>query len=130
MRRVYDEVAGRMMADRDNSPRAQQYFSMAYSPSVTIDCFNGYRQVLSVTDSNALTINEPSNGIDGQEVEFTIYNASGGPLGAVTWDAVFRTGTTPPLPTNGKMRSYWLVYDPGSSCWGFKTWSADDVQMW
>lgn len=80
----------------------------AYGPAVTPNASAGRWQTITATDNVAFTINAPTNPPDSAhtaELAIEISNASGGVMGAVTWDASFLlVGGAFTKPANGKKR--------------------------
>lgn len=65
---------------------------------------------LTVTDGVAFAMSAPTNPATGKVIIYTIRNTSGGAVGAITWNAVFKMAafTTPATANN---RSIAFVYD-------------------
>lgn len=78
--------------------------TITYSASMTPDALAGQRQIITATNGTAFTINAPSNPVTGVRMTITIRNASGGALGAITWNAVFKMAAFT-APANGFSRS-------------------------
>lgn len=85
-------------------------FTVPYSASMTIDVRNGTEFDITATNGTAFTINAPTNGFDGQTIEVSIINSSGGVLGAVTWNATFKMSAWT-QPANGFSRSITFRYN-------------------
>ena len=84
--------------------------TVAYSASITIDAREGNTFEVTATNGTAFTVNAPTNPADGQVMLLTIKNTSGGALGAITWNAVFKMAAwTSPATANN--RSITFVYD-------------------
>lgn len=75
-------------------------FTQPYSASITIDTPTG--KIFEITANNgvAFAINAPTNPHDGEEITVQIRNTSGGALGAVTWNAVFKMSAWTQPATN------------------------------
>jgi hypothetical protein len=84
--------------------------TVTYSAAMQIDASAGNRFSITATNNTAFTINIPLNPTSGQEITYTIRNTSGGALGAVTWDAVFKLAAWT-QPANGYSRSITYSYD-------------------
>ncbi len=69
---------------------ARAYVLQAYSASITINAKLGGVFRILATDAVAFTINAPTNPTLGQRITIRIENGSGGALGAVTWNAIFK----------------------------------------
>jgi hypothetical protein len=61
--------------------------TVTYSANMTPDWSAGTSHVITVTNAVAHTLNLPTRGRDGSVIQLTIRNASGGVLGAITFDA-------------------------------------------
>ena len=79
---------------------AQDYYAIGYAklgtqipvygPVININALAGEYAIILATDGNAFTINAPANPSNGQQITIQIYNSFAAPLGAVTWNAVFK----------------------------------------
>lgn len=77
--------------------------TITYSASITIDVQEGNEFDITANNGTAFTINAPTNPLDGQRITITIRNTSGGALGVITWDAVFKMSAwTSPATTNSR----------------------------
>lgn len=83
---------------------------VTYSASMTFSASLADMFDITATNNTAFAINAPTNVSDGMIVEVTIRNTSGGALGAVTWDAVFKMSTWT-QPANGQSRSITFRYN-------------------
>lgn len=84
--------------------------TVTYSASMTPDAATAATQVITVTDANAMTINAPSNATTGRRLTFLVRNTSGGAMGAITWNAIFKLASfTNPATANS--RSITFEYD-------------------
>lgn len=81
-----------------------------YSTSITLDAAAGPSHVITATNGVAFAINAPSNPVVGKRISVTIRNAAGGPLGAVTWNAVFKMSAWT-QPANGFSRTIDFIYN-------------------
>jgi hypothetical protein len=84
--------------------------AVAYSASITPDASLGNYQQISPNNGTAFTINAPTNPTTGQLLSLTIRNVSGGALGVITWNAVFKMPAWT-SPANTFSRSILFVYD-------------------
>lgn len=91
-------------AFRDELPRAD------YSASIDLDAATGSIFIITANTVAAFTINAPKNGIAPQPIKIVIKNTSGGALGAITWNAVFKK-TAFTNPANGFSRAIEFFYD-------------------
>lgn len=84
--------------------------SPIYSPSITLNRAGAQRHVLTVTNTTAFTIQAPSGTVGtGSPLWIVIKNNSGGSVGTITWDSVFKKASFT-APGNGAQRSilfYW-----------------------
>jgi len=87
-------------------------YSTSMTPNAALsDCFT-----IRATNTSAFTINAPTKGIQGQIITLTIANASGGAMGAITWDAAYyRSAWT--NPANGFSRSISFKFDNSVGAW-------------
>ncbi len=106
--------------DAELARTAQTVQTLTYSTSITPDCSRGGIMKLTVTDGVAFAINAPTNPLSGQRLLMVIRNTSGGAVGAITWNAVFKkTAFTTPATANN--RSIEFVYDGTNWVETFKT---------
>ncbi len=82
----------------------------SYSASITIDATAGNAHTITVTNGTAFTINAPTTPATGQWLEITIRNTSGGAVGTITWNAVFKMATFT-TPATGNSRTIGFRYD-------------------
>lgn len=88
---------------------------VTYSASMTIDAAAGNFFTITATNSTAFAINAPTNPGDGQDIYVKLSNTSGGALGAITPNAVFKlVGGAWPSPSTGNNITVTLVYDGGN----------------
>lgn len=83
---------------------------LTYSASMTPDVYLGNEFVVTATNATAFTLNAPTNVTTGQRITLRIRNASGGALGAATWNAVFKMAAWT-QPANGFSRAIDFTYD-------------------
>jgi hypothetical protein len=101
--------------------------NMTYSTSLTMDVKTGNVFVITATDGVAFTINAPSNATVGQRISIRIKNTSGGALGTVTWNAIFKM-TAWTSPATGFSRFIEFTYtNVGANNWIETSRSAADV---
>lgn len=100
-------------------PRTSRRGTTTYSASVTPNANNGDWTTITVSDGNAFTINAPTNPPSSsytQELTIEISNASGGAMGAITWNAAFKlVGGAFTNPANGSKR--FVVFEWNGSSW-------------
>ena len=86
----------------------------------------GDTQQITATNNTAFAINAPLFPADGQQLTATLRNTSGGALGAITPNAVFKlTGAAWPTPATANSRSVTFHYD--GTNWVERYRSAADV---
>ncbi len=81
---------------------------LTYSTSMTPNAAYGNQVDVVITDGVAFAVNAPSNAVDGQELNFTFFNTSGGAHGTGTFNAVYKmqsAATTLPAIATGSNRS-------------------------
>ena len=105
------------------APIAQTRYTLPYSASVTIPASSGDDFVLSPTDANAFTMNAPTNPSEGQRITVKIRNTSGGNLGTVTWNSVFKMYTWS-SPVNGGSFTIGFEFDGTNWVEDFRTANA------
>lgn len=93
-----------------SSALVQARVGLTYSASITPNAASGNFQTIRANDANAFTINAPLNPREGQRLSITIANISGGALGAISWDAVFKKLAFT-SPTNGNNCTIVFFYD-------------------
>ncbi len=88
-------------------------YSAAYSASITPVAYGYLRTQATVSASNNsnFTINAPTDPREGKELVLTIRNTSGGALGTLSFNAVFKVGASWTQPATGTSRSIQFLYD-------------------
>lgn len=81
-----------------------------YATTIVPDASAGSTQTITPTNGTAFTVAAPVNLATGQKLQFTIRNTTGGALGAVTWNAIYKLATWT-NPATGNSRSIEFVYD-------------------
>lgn len=83
---------------------------LTYGTVIATDASLANHFTITVTDGVAFAISAPTNLAAGKQITYTIRNTSGGAVGAITWNAVFKMAsfTTPATANN---RSITFVYD-------------------
>lgn len=89
--------------------KTEKRLGLTYSSSIATDASLASHFTITVTNGTAFTIQLPSNAEDGAEIEYTIYNSSGGAMGAITWTSFKMSAWT--NPANGSNRSIRFRYD-------------------
>jgi len=81
-----------------------------YGVSVTFDMDDGNIVVINATNNVAFAVNAPLNPLTGQQMILVIKNTSGGALGAITFNAVFKMPAFT-APATGFQRSMHFYFD-------------------
>jgi hypothetical protein len=81
-----------------------------YGASVAIDTSLGNEFDVTATDGVAFTVANPTNATDGQRITITIRNTSGGALGVLTFDTLYKASAWT-QPANGFSRSIDFKYN-------------------
>jgi len=83
--------------------------SYAEAATITIDAELGNLHSIGITTASAFTMAAPANPADAQRITIKISNQSGGAMGVITWDAVFKMATWT-NPANGfeKAIDFWF----------------------
>jgi Pectate lyase superfamily protein len=100
------------------------HLAVTYSTSITIDAAQGHTFQINATNGTAFTINAPSNPYTGQVIRIQIRNTSGGSLGAITWDSVFKLASWT-SPSTGFSRTIEFFYNGAN--WIEATRTAADI---
>jgi hypothetical protein len=97
------------------APTVQLRTTITYSASMTPNAWNGNEFVITATNANAFTINDPTGGTSttGQRITIRIKNTSGGALGAATWGAGYKMAAWT-NPATGNSRAIDFQYDGAS----------------
>lgn len=91
--------------------------TVTYSASMTPDLRSGHVHRITVTDGVAFTINSPTNRdatAPGTITTFVFRNTSGGALGAITWNAIYKMAGALTNPATGFSRSI-SFFDDGTN---------------
>lgn len=80
-----------------------------YDSSVDIDNRLGTTFIITVSDTNNFTIEAPAANYYGR-ITITVKNSSGGAVGTITWNAIYKKGTFTNA-ANGFRRSISFYYD-------------------
>jgi len=84
--------------------------TLTYGASVAIDADAGTIHKLTATNSTAFTLANPTNPSTGRLLIIRVRNTSGGVLGTITWDTLYKMGSFT-KPANGFSRTVAFVYD-------------------
>jgi hypothetical protein len=85
--------------------------TLTYGATVNTNAGVADNFIITVTNGTAFTIAAPTNATTGQTVTYMIRNASGGAIGAITWNAVFKINATAIAPANGTSNSIEFLYN-------------------
>lgn len=97
---------------------------VTYSASMTPNTENGITTIVA-TNGTAFTINSPTNRRTGRITTYDIKNSSGGAMGVITWNAVYKlAGAAFTNPANGLRRTI-TFYDDGTNLVELNRASAD-----
>lgn len=114
VRNIYRNNSGTFLPDPSATIKQDPYThiraDLTYSASISTDVDLGDHFTITATNTSAFTINAPTNPVTGKRITYTIRNNSGGALGAITWNAVFKLGTFT-NPANGNSRSIEFAYN-------------------
>jgi hypothetical protein len=79
------------------------YAALTYTPSISITATAGAIFSVTATDAVPFSIGAPSSPATGQRITIQIRNTSGGALGTVTWNAVYKMASwTSPATANSR----------------------------
>ena len=83
---------------------------LTYGTVIATDASLANTFSITATDGVAFTISAPTNLVAGKQITYVVRNTSGGALGAITWNAIFKMAAfTSPATANS--RSITFVYD-------------------
>ena len=97
---------------------------LAYSGTVSPDMGVADRQYVAVTDAGNFIIAAPANPTAYQTMYLTISNQSGGAMGVITWNAIYKLGAFT-KPATGFQRTISFFYDGANWLETFR--SSNDV---
>ena len=83
-----------------NTAAVQSQININYSASMTPNAALGNQFIITANNSSNFTINAPSNPATGQRINVRIRNTSGGSLGTISWNAIFKMARFT-APSNG-----------------------------
>lgn len=90
---------------------AAGFTTPAYGPSVATNAGQGNFHRVTVTNGTAFTIANPTNLQAGQTILYDVLNSSGGAMGVITWDTLFKLAGAFTNPANTKRRTISFYYD-------------------
>lgn len=91
--------------------RRQATVTVSGATTVATDISVARLRKIDVTTTSAFTIGEPTNEFTSATLTYVIYNNSGGSLGTITWDPVFKLAGTWNSPADGVSKAISFVYD-------------------
>jgi hypothetical protein len=109
---TYDKNLGPLLTNANTFVIPPLYSSLqavlAYSASMTPSLSTANSLTITATSGAAFTINAPTNepASGGMRLNIWISNTSGGALGAVTWNAIFKVPAGITYPATGFRRCY------------------------
>jgi len=83
---------------------------VGFAASITIDATGSEQYDITATNKANFAINAPVNPVVDKTITVTVRNASGGALGKVVWDRIFKMSPWT-NPANGHNRSVILCFD-------------------
>ena len=95
-----------------------------YGTTVTIDASLGNSFDITATNGTGFTISSPTNSYDGEIINITILNTSGGALGTITWGGNYKMSTWT-SPATGNNRS--ITFKFNGTYWYEVSRTAADV---
>ena len=84
---------------------------LTYGTTIATNAALGMVFKVTITDGVAFTMSAPTNPTTGQVIKYRFSNSSGGAIGTVTWDAVFKLPTSPGYPPTGFQQIRTFRYD-------------------
>lgn len=100
-------------------------FTPTYGTTVTIAAENGNYFPITVTNTTAFTMAEPTNPFTGQLITIQIANSSGGAMGTITWNAAFKLAGAFTNPATGYSRLIQFIFN--GSFWYEVSRTANDA---
>lgn len=100
--------------------------TITYSTSMTPDALAGRTQIITVADGVAFTINAPANPVAGARITLLIRNGSGGAVGAITWNAIYKMSAWT-SPANNFSRSISFEYQ--NTVWAQISQTGADIPL-
>lgn len=103
-------------------PGMRRIMARNYAAFETFDCGLYDVFVLNIQSNLALTYSAPTGMFKGQTLTIRVKNGSGGAMGAITWNPVFKMSAWV-NPANGKNKAVTFTYD--GAVWQETTQTAD-----
>lgn len=85
--------------------------TLTYSASMTPQAHVAIIHQVTVTNGTAMTMNAPANPSIGMDLTLDILNSSGGAMGAITWNAIYKMAGAFTNPASTKRRTIRFYYD-------------------
>lgn len=85
--------------------------TMTYAAAMTPDPTTSIKKKIVVTDGNPFTFSAPINPFPGGLLVLDIVNSSGGAMGTITWNAVYKMAGAFTNPASTKRRTISFMYD-------------------
>lgn len=85
--------------------------TLTYGTTIAVDASKGEIFKIAATDTVAYTVSNPTNAVAGARLVFDILNSSGGTMGTITWDTLFKLAGALTKPANGKRSVIEFYYD-------------------
>lgn len=98
-------------------------YQLTYGATVTPDTRLGRMLEIVATNATAFTVAAPTDYGAGREFALVVKNTSGGALGTITWNSVYKMATWT-SPANGFQRAIWFRCD-GTKCYETTRTTAD-----
>lgn len=93
-----------------NGSVGRQRYALPYSSGIWPNLANGNIQVITATDENSFSVQNPINAVAGQQMTLIIRNASNGSLGAIYWGSAYKMSAFT-SPASGFSRTIEFEYD-------------------
>ena len=87
-----------------------------YGATINTDAALGDTSLVIVTNTTPFTMAAPSNPSDGRTLNILVINTSGGVMGTITWNAIFKLNAFT-NPATGYMQSITFTYSSGLGKW-------------
>lgn len=90
---------------------AAGFTTPTYGASIATNAGQGNYHRITVTNGTAFTVTNPTNLQTGQPLTYDVLNSSGGVMGAITWDTLFKLAGAFTNPASTKRRTITFYYD-------------------
>lgn len=98
-----------------------------YGVTVTLDGWVAQEYVITVTDTSAFTVAAPVHTYSGREITVDVVNSSGGSMGVITWNAVFKLAGAFTNPANGLRRTITFYWNNTAGKWIERSRASADI---